>query len=317
MKGTQSRVIRNVVTPAAISLLLSACLSDESGFSGNNKSTASAVNSAPSISGTPRNRANISEVWSFRPSASDPDGDKLSFTVSEKPPWLSFDESNGRLSGTPSLAHVGMHSAISISVSDGSVSSKLGPFSIEVQSDAPSNSVPSISGTPASEVQAGNPYSFAPTASDPDGDPLMFEVSGLPDWASFDEMSGALTGTPGDADVGSYSNIRVTVSDGSDEVSLLPFSITVQAISLGSVELNWNAPTSNEDGTTLTDLAGYKIYWGTDPGVYTDSVTIDNPSVTTYVVDNLVSGQYEFAATSFNASGVESRYSDPATKMVQ
>ena len=298
-------------------MLLSACLSDESGFSGNNKTTASADNRAPSISGTPRNRANISEVWSFRPSASDPDGDKLSFTVSEKPPWLSFDESTGRLSGTPSLAHVGMHSAISISVSDGSVSSKLGPFSIEVQSDAPSNSAPSISGTPASEVSVNNPYSFAPTASDPDGDPLMFEVSGLPDWASFDEMSGALTGTPGDANVGSYSNIRVTVSDGSDQVSLLPFSITVQAISLGSVELNWNAPTSNEDGTTLTDLAGYKIYWGTDPGVYTDSVTIDNPSVTTYMVGNLTPGEYEFAATSFNASGVESRYSDPATKMVQ
>ena len=210
-----------------------------------------------------------------------------------------------------------MHRAISISVSDGSVSSKLGPFSIEVQSDAPSNSVPSISGTPASDVLAGNAYSFAPTASDPDGDPLMFEVSGLPDWASFDEMSGALTGTPGDADVGSYSNIRITVSDGSDQVSLSPFSITVQAISLGSVELNWNAPTSNEDGSTLTDLAGYKIYWGTDPGVYTDSVTIDNPSVTTYIVGNLTPGEYEFAATSFNASGVESRYSDPATKMVQ
>jgi len=317
MKGTQSRVIRNVVTPAVVALLLSACLSDESDFSGNINTTAGNDNSAPIISGTPRPRASISEAYSFTPSASDPDGDKLRFTVSEKPPWLSFDESTGRLSGTPSLAHVGMYSAITISVSDGSMSSKLGPFSIEVQSDAPSNSVPSISGTPASDVLVGNPYSFAPIASDPDGDPLMFEISGLPDWASFDEMSGALTGTPGDADVGVYSNITITVSDGSDAVSLSPFSITVQAISLGSVTLNWNAPTSNEDGSTLTDLAGYKIHWGTDPGNYTNTVTIDNPSVTTYVVDNLAAGQYEFVATSFNTSGIESRHSNPATKLVQ
>jgi len=70
------------------------------------------------------------------------------------------------------------------------------------------------------------------------------------------------------------------------------------------------------DGTPLTDLAGYKLYWGTTPGSYPNSVTIDNPSVTTYVVDNLAPGTYEFVATSYNASGVESRYSGAATKVI-
>jgi hypothetical protein len=80
--------------------------------------------------------------------------------------------------------------------------------------------------------------------------------------------------------------------------------------------LNWTAPTQNEDGTTLTDLAGYKLYWGTTPGSYTESVTIDNASVLTYVVENLTPGTYEFVATSFNTSGVESRYSGAAVKLV-
>ncbi len=318
MKGTPSRSFHNVLAPVAVSLLLGGCLTDKGSFTGNKGESTSDANSPPSISGTPPRRVDMGQSYSFAPTASDPDGDRLSFTISERPRWLSFDESTGRLSGTPSLADVGMHNAISISVSDGSSSTKLGPFSIEVESDeSDSNSAPSISGSPASEVTAGNAYAFTPTASDPDGDVLTFSVSGLPDWASFNESNGALSGTPGDADIGTYSNITIAVSDGGPNVSLQPFSITVQAISLGSVTLNWNAPTENEDGSTLTDLAGYRIYWGTDPGSYTNSVTIDNPSVTTYVVDNLSAGQYEFVATSFNVSGVESRYSDPATKVVQ
>jgi hypothetical protein len=98
---------------------------------------------------------------------------------------------------------------------------------------------------------------------------------------------------------------------------LAPFSITVQAVSPGSVTLSWTPPTENEDGTALTDLDGYRIYWGTTAGLYPNSVTIDNESVSTYVIDNLSPGTYEFVATSFNTSGVESAYSSPATKVVQ
>ena len=84
----------------------------------------------------------------------------------------------------------------------------------------------------------------------------------------------------------------------------------------GSVTLSWVAPTQNEDGTALTDLGGYKIYWGTTSGSYPNSVTINDANATSYVVENLSPGTYEFVATSFNTSGVESRYSAPATKVV-
>ena len=84
----------------------------------------------------------------------------------------------------------------------------------------------------------------------------------------------------------------------------------------GSAELSWTAPTENEDGSELTDLAGYKLYWGTTSGSYPNSVTIDNPSVSTYTVDGLSAGTYFFVATSFNLSGIESRYSGEATKVV-
>ena len=95
------------------------------------------------------------------------------------------------------------------------------------------------------------------------------------------------------------------------------FSISVNQIGSFSTTLNWTAPTQNEDGSTLVDLAGYRLYWGTGSGDYAHSVTIDNPGITTYLVENLSAGTYEFVATSFNEAGVESVYSNVATKVLQ
>ena len=173
-----------------------------------------------------------------------------------------------------------------------------------------------MSGNPAGLVGVHGSYFFPPSAGDPDDDLLTFSVTGLPDWASFNSSTGLITGTPTSADVGTYSNIRITVSDGTMSTSLATFSITVEAVSLGSVTLNWIPATQNEDGTALTDLAGYRIYWRTTPGSYPNSVTIDNPGLSSYVVENLMPGTYAFVATSINASGVESVYSNSATKFV-
>lgn len=102
-------------------------------------------------------------------------------------------------------------------------------------------------------------------------------------------------------------------------VFLFFISISAQAQEseqLGSVTLVWIAPTENEDGSPLTDLAGFMIYWGTESGVYPNSIRIEDPAKTTYLVENLPTGTYEFVATAFNAEGIESRFSDPTTRFV-
>jgi hypothetical protein len=179
------------------------------------------------------------------------------------------------------------------------------------------NTAPTISGNPITEVLIDNAYSFQPSASDADGDTLTFSIQNQPGWATFDNSTGILSGQPTLADVGVYENIRISVNDGTATTSLSAFSISVDQVGVFSATLSWSAPQLNEDGTALTDLAGYKIYWGTTSGSYPNSVTIEDTSMTTYVVDNLSAGTYEFVATAFNASGVESRYSSPATKVLQ
>lgn len=272
------------------------------------------TNLAPTIQGSPATSVVAGSAYSFTPNAADPDGDPLVFEIVNKPSWAVFNSSTGRLSGTPSMSDVGVHSNIVISVTDGEFSISLAAFTIAVTA---SNSAPQISGTASGSVKVGESYSFTPTASDPDGDTLTFSISGLPPWANFNASTGQISGTPGAGDVGTSANIYITVSDGQASATLAPFSITVQAISLGSVTLSWTPPTENEDGSALIDLAGYKIYWGTMPGNYPNSVTINNASVSIYIVENLSPGTYEFVATSFNASGVESRFSNTATKVVQ
>ena len=174
------------------------------------------------------------------------------------------------------------------------------------------NSPPTISGNPQTAVMMGDSYSFTPTASDPDEDQLTFSVENLPIWASFDASTGEVLGQPLLADVGVFQDLRITVSDGIDSASLAAFSVTVTQGALGSVTLSWTPPTQNDDGTALTDLVGYRFYYGTSSGSYTNQVQVDNPGINTYVIENLTPETYYIVATAIKRSGIESRYSNEA-----
>jgi len=179
-----------------------------------------------------------------------------------------------------------------------------------------SNNAPIISGAPGNAVVISNAYSFTPSASDPDGDTLSFNVQNKPAWASLNSTTGALTGTPSLGDVGNYSNIGISVSDGNMSDSLPEFSVAVMQNADGSITLSWTAPTQNEDGTALTDLAAYHFYYGTAPGDRSNQVRVDNPGLATYVIGNLTPATYYIVATAVNTMGVESQYSNEAIRQV-
>ena len=96
-----------------------------------------------------------------------------------------------------------------------------------------------------------------------------------------------------------------------------PITSIDNSIASGMATLSWQPPTQNADGTPLRDLAGYTIYVGTSSSTYEyRQVRLDNPGLTTYVVENLAPGTYFFAATAFNASGIESTFSGEVVKTV-
>jgi len=180
----------------------------------------------------------------------------------------------------------------------------------------PQNSAPSISGTPTASAKVNVAYSFQPAASDPDGDKLTFTIANKPAWASFDTSNGRLGGTPSSSSTGVFADIRVSVTDGKTTSSLPAFAITVAGDALGSATLKWQPPTSNTDGSPLTNLAGYVVRYGTSPAVLSTEVKIANPGLTTYMVTDLRPATWYFQVSAYNTSGVESAPSATASKTI-
>jgi len=87
---------------------------------------------------------------------------------------------------------------------------------------------------------------------------------------------------------------------------------TADVTPTGTATLHWSTPTTDIDNAAMT-VAGYKVYYGTESGVYTTAIDVGN--VTTYTVSGLPLGStYFFAITAYDASGVESDQTDEQTK---
>jgi hypothetical protein len=168
----------------------------------------------------------------------------------------------------------------------------------------------SIGGTPTPLVAQGTQFRFRPEISGASaGAVLSFSVANLPGWAVFDPGNGEIMGTPEPADAGTYADIVVSVFDGDRSASMQAFAIEVVATASASARLSWTAPTENADGTALTDLAGFKVYWGSAVDELSFSAPIDNPSVSMFLIENLTAAQWFFAVTAIDSAGNESALS--------
>lgn len=274
--ATQNSPTINVSSLAQGLLTLSVTLTD---FAGNIGTAATDTvtkqyNRPPLLSGTPATSVVQNAVYSFTPSIVDPDGDTtLSFSISNKPSWASFDAATGTLTGTPANSDVGFHNNIIISATDTELTSSLPAFNIEVVNV---NDAPTIAGTPSASVAQGSLYQFTPTASDIDGATILsFIIVNQPSWSSFNPSTGALTGTPGNSDVGTFSNIQIRVSDGVLTTLLPAFSIEVTNIN--------DAPTISGTPETLVNEDSPYSFLPTgsdiDPGVTTLTYSISNKPV--------------------------------------
>lgn len=266
-----------------------------------------------SISGSPATSDLFGKAYSFTPTTSAPAGATLTFSISGKPAWASFNTATGQLSGTPTISNLGTYSNIVIKATAGSLSASLAPFSISVTSPPDSTT---ISGQPATSVNVGATYSFKPSASDSNGYPLTFSIQNAPSWAIFSTATGQLSGTPAATYAGTYSNIIISATDGVTNASLVPFSIVVNQMSNGVATVNWTPPLYNTDGSALTDLAGYHVYYGTASNSLTQNVQITNVGTVSYTLSNLTSGAWYFGVTAYDSSGLESAISNIASKTI-
>jgi hypothetical protein len=287
----------------------------------------SAVEAAPTISGTPKTTFGTNGWYSFQPTARDPavSSSTLRFSIVNKPAWAKFSTTTGKLEGaTP--AKPGTWSNIRISVTSRTGTASLPPFTLRVidnsnssSGGSSSNRAPVVSGTPPTTVTAGNAYSFRPSGSDPEGRTLTWSITNRPSWASFNTSTGALTGTPSASHVGTYSNITITASDGTNRTSLRAFNITVTSpgSNKGTATLSWTPPTTMTNGSALTNLAGYRIYYGTSASNLSRTIQVSGAGMTRYVVSDLSPATYYFAVRAYTSNGVESASSNVVSKVIR
>lgn len=178
------------------------------------------------------------------------------------------------------------------------------------------NLPPLISGTPATSVQSSAAWSFTPSASDPEGNPLTFSVMGAPAWASLNASTGRLSGTPGPNDVGSTEGIVITVSDGTGYASLPAFTLVVQPNTSGTALVSWLPPTQRTDGSPLSNLVGYRLYYGTRADALTQTISLANGGLSSHMVEGLSTGTWYFAVVACDSSGQDSALSNIAAKTV-
>ncbi len=175
----------------------------------------------------------------------------------------------------------------------------------------------SVAGTPQGAVSSGQAYSFTPSVSHASGT-VTFSIENPPRWASFNASTGQLSGTPQAGDAGTYADIVITASDGQSTATLPAFTITVaEANSSGtSADVSWMPPTTNTNGSTLTNLAGYYIFYGTSATSLTQKVQVTNIGLTNYVISGLTAGTWYFAVTAYTTSGAESGLSNVASTTI-
>lgn len=176
------------------------------------------------------------------------------------------------------------------------------------------NRAPTISVPASFDAVVGSAVTITPSAADPDGDTLVYSVTNRPAWMSFSTQTGVLAGTPQAGDVGNY-NVMITVSDGQLQASDQA-AITVSGAVAGRATLSWEAPLQRVDGSPLTNLAGFKLYYGTSAGDLSNVIQVADPGARSHVIDNLTVGTWFFAASAYDQGGIESARSNVASKII-
>lgn len=130
-------------------------------------------------------------------------------------------------------------------------------------------------------------------------------------------------GATGTADAGAASEAR-TVTANSGATGSVGFRSSTGAQSSSdtpqpveeSADVTWEAPTTNTNGSALTDLAGFRVYYGTSPSSLTQTADVPSAGATDYVVQGLTAGTWYFAVAAYTNTGVQSSFSSVVSKTI-
>ncbi len=234
------------------------------------------LNSAPVMSPIADKTTDEGKLLTFVVTATDPEGDQLTYSASGLPVNAIFNPANKTFSWTPAFNQAGEYS-VTFTVNDGSMSdSKILKISVNTASHAP------VFGPLANaSVNQKEVLNFPVTASDPDGDVLTYSASNLPTGASFNPATRQFTWSPAYNQIGNYT-VTFHVSDGTLSTS--------RDVTFTAIKVNYAPYFTLGSVTTLTYNEGYPIKVNINAADW-------NKDVITYSATNLPKGAMVDSAT--------------------
>ena len=244
--------------------------------------TVNNVNRPPVLDPVGNRLVDEGQTLTFTLSATDPDGDLLTYGASGLPEGASFDPATATFSWTPSFEQAGTYAGVTFTATDPGLLADSEAITITVSQV---NGPPVLAPIGDQTVDEGQTLTFALSATDPDGDPLTYSAENLPEGASFEAATATFTWTPSFDQAGTYADVTFKVED----PGLLSDS---EAITITVNHIN-RAP--------VLDPIGDKSGVENQPLTFTISATDPDGDPVTYSASNLPEGaSFEAATATFS-----------------
>jgi hypothetical protein len=177
------------------------------------------VNRAPELD-IGNKTVNENEPLEIQVTATDPDGDSLTYSVGDLPSGADFDEETHKFSWKPTYEDAGdysvMFTATDIKTDDSSPLSDSETITITV---VDRNRPPVLNSIGSQWINEGQHLQVMVTAGDPDGDRLIYTAGDLPPGASFDDITHIFSWTPAYGDADDYFVLITVTDDGTPALS--------------------------------------------------------------------------------------------------
>ncbi len=263
------------------------------------------TNRAPALDAVGNKSIDEGGSLSVQLSATDPDGDAVSYTLNSTPAGATFNPETGLFTWTPTNDQSGNYD-VTFETTDGTLSDSE-EITISVGNvDRPSN----LDAIGDKSVNENFNLSFTVSASDPDGDAVTLSAENLPEGATFNTETGEFSWTPSYSDAGTYGGIVFTSTSGGD-VPLTDsetISITVNNVDRSPAldeignkstttthELSFNVTASDPDGDAVTLSASNLpdgATFNTETGVFNWTPTADQAADYDTVTFSASSGEF-------------------------
>ncbi len=223
------------------------------------------INHPPVFTSTPSSVAVVGQPCAYTATATDEDGDSITFAIANAPEGATINATSGALSWTPTAAQVGART-FTLEARDARGAVATQTFTLTVNDNDAGNHPPVISTSAPLAATVGVAYAYDLNATDADGDTLSYALTTSPAGMSIDALTGAIAWTPSVTQIGSHE-VEVSVNDGHGATGTQHFTLVVSAANSNHAptvtstpapnaratrEYQYNLDATDEDGDTLT-----------------------------------------------------------------